>query len=166
MWNEAWPSRTLQNWERSLRDLEIVVRQPDRSWSEELTGHLARFLVVRACGYLEQVVDECCRSYLKSKASPSAASFGSSWLGGGRNPTPDKLEALVKRFGSGLNEELTDLFDNNDHYLRGEIAFLVDRRNKIAHGHNENIGSRRALDLVTAATTLADWFILRLDPRV
>jgi hypothetical protein len=165
MWTEAWPSRALTNLERSLNELRAAVDRPDRSWSVDVTGHLTRFLVVRSCGYLEQVVDECCRAYLKSKAAPGAAAFGSSWLGGGRNPTPGMLESLVARFGLGLEAELHELFASDDEYLKREIGLLVDRRNKIAHGLNENIGSRKALDLVNAATTTADWFLLRLDPR-
>lgn len=146
-------------------ELRGAVERPDRSSSVEVTGYLARFLIVRSCGYLEQVVDESCRAYLKSKAAPGAAAFGSSWLGHGRNPMPKALERLVARFNLGLEAELEELFSLDGGYLGDQIASLVDRRNKIAHGMNETTGAQKALNLVDAATKTADWFVLRLDPR-
>lgn len=165
MWTEAWPSINLTNLQRSLKEVRRTIEHPDLPLPPEIAGYLTRFLVVRSCGYLEQVIDETCRAYLKSKSAPGAAAFGSSWLGGGRNPKPDALEQLLRRFNLGLETELKELFSQHDDYLRREIAFLVDRRNKIAHGLNENITLRKALELADAVTETADWFILRLDPR-
>ncbi len=165
MWTEAWPSRNLTNLERSLREVRRTIEHPDRNLPAEVVGYLTRFLVVRSCGYLEQVIDETCRAYLKSKSAPGAAAFGSSWLGGGRNPRSDALEKLLQRFNLGLETELKEFFSQDDDKLRREIDFLVDRRNKIAHGLNENVTVRKALDLANAVTETADWFILRLDPR-
>jgi hypothetical protein len=165
LWKEAWPSLRISSLEDSLSALEALVRRVGKSTDDESAGALTRFLVVRSCGFLEQVTEECCRSYLLSKAEKRAAGFGGSWLGQGRGPHPEQLMALAGRFDSQWADELRQLLDDNDQKLRREVSFLVDRRNKIAHGLSDGLGTRKALDLSQHAREVADWFILRLDPR-
>ena len=62
--------------------------------------------------------------------------------------------------------DLSLLFDDNDGELKREISLLINKRNAIAHGENEGIGSRKALDLLAHSRSLADWFILNFDPRL
>jgi hypothetical protein len=149
----------------SLVGLERLVQRTAKSEDDDSTGALARFLVVRSCGFVEQVTEECCRCYLLSRSELRAATFGSSWLGQGRSAHPDNLIHLVSKFDSAWAVELSAMFEDNDQELRREIALLVDRRNKIAHGLSEGIGTRKALDLASYARLLTDWFVLRLDPR-
>ncbi len=156
MWKEAWPSLRITHLEVSLAALEAVLQRVARSTDDDSTGALARFLVVRSCGFLEQVTEECCRSYLLSKSEARAAAFGGSWLGQGRGAHPDNLVGLVSKFDSQWAEELTNLFENNDQELRREISLLVDRRNKIAHGLSEGVGTRKALDLAQYARLVTD----------
>jgi hypothetical protein len=165
LWNEPWPSREISSLKRSLDEIVTLVRSPARDQPDEVTRALARFLVVRTCGYLEQVVEECCRAYLYSKSAPAAAAFGRSWLGRGSNPTPDRLEALARRFDPGWAGELRELLERDDQLLSRELSLLVDRRNKIAHGLSEGLGARKALDLESSASVVASWFVNRLDPR-
>jgi hypothetical protein len=165
VWTGAWPPLEIDQLDNSLKLVEALVRSPERDRPDEVTAALARFLVVRTCGYLEQVIEVCCRSLIISKSAPVIASFGGSWLGRGTNPAPEKLAALAGRFSSAWADELDELLNKDDQRLRREIALLVDRRNKIAHGLSEGIGSRKALDLLDPAREVADWFILRLDPR-
>lgn len=165
MWNESWPSLRISNLDNSLRDLESLVERAARDQPDEVTQALARFLVIRTCGYLEQVVELCCTSFLMSKSPPRVSSFGVSWLGRGTNPSPDRLVELVRRFDGLWSTELRELLELDDQRLTRELSFLVDRRNKIAHGLSEGIGARKALDLAAIAREVADWFIMRLDPR-
>ena len=163
MWNQAWPSLEISNLKRSLFELKSIVELQDPS--DPASAELARFLVVRTCGYLEQCVEICWISYLKSRADPRSASFGASWLGRGSNPSPGALVTVVRRFDPQWAEYLDQLMNEDDEYLKRETAFLVDRRNKISHGRSENVGKRKSLDLVANAITVADWFIERFDPR-
>lgn len=165
MWSTAWPSLQIAQLDKSLSGVEGLVKSPAADLPDEVAAALARFLVVRSCGYLEQVVEECCRALITSKSAPSVAAYGHSWLGRGANPSPDKLVTLVRRFDPSWAIELDALLDEQDQRLRRELALLVDRRNKIAHGQSEGIGTRKALDLLDVAREVADWFILRLDPR-
>lgn len=165
MWAAAWPSLQITNLERALTDVEALVARPPSSQPDDVTRALARFLVVRTCGYLEQCVEECLGAHLTSKASPQVSAYGKSWLGRGANPTPERLVTLVRRFDRDWADELKAIFDDNDQLLQREISLLVDRRNKIAHGLSEGLGSQKALQLLSYSREVADWFILRFDPR-
>lgn len=88
-----------------------------------------------------------------------------SWLDRSRNPTPENLSELVGRFDAQLREELEVVFSDDDHRLRREISLLVDKRNKIAHGLSEGITQSKAIALKADAVTVADWFIVNLDPN-
>lgn len=149
--------------EKSLDLLAEAVRQPnDRDDDEQIW--LTRFLVVRTCGYLEQVVQESVRSHLQSMAGGTVKSFSLSWMTKSRNPSPDNLLDVVGRFDESWRTELQDMLDADDKFLHRELAMLVHRRHQIAHGLNEGMNSRKALDLVKIAKSLADWFIRRFNP--
>jgi hypothetical protein len=165
LWTSAWPSLEIVNLKNSLKALEKLVNDTSPSRGDDVDSALARFLVVRTCGYVEQVVEICCKSYLRSKSDPRSSSYGTSWLGRGRNPSTEALVSLVRRFDGIWAEKLALLLNEDDERLGRELDFLVDRRNKIAHGLNEGIGVRKALDLVEPALTVADWFIQTMDPR-
>jgi hypothetical protein len=165
LWAGAWPSQDITNLQRALKELEQIVEHPATNQPDEVLRAMARFLVVRTCGFLEQVIEECCRALISSKASPQVASFGSSWFGRGFNPTPERVVYLVRRFDSSWAAEIHDLLEADDQLVARELSFLIDRRNKIAHGLPEGLGARKALDLATTAHELADWFIARFDPR-
>ncbi|MBW4078441.1 MAG: hypothetical protein HIU84_08055 [Acidobacteria bacterium] len=151
--------------ERSLIDLAVLVDKPPRGQPDEVSHAMARFLVIRTCGYLEQTVEDSCRALVVSKSSPMVASYGNSWLGRGASPSPANLVALVQRFDHKWSEELYQLFADNDEFLSRETKFLVNRRNKIAHGLSEGIGARKALDLVESTAEVAEWFLEKFDPR-
>lgn len=161
----AWPSLELQRLEKGLDDLVALVSRREPELGDETNAALARFLVVRICGYIEQVSEECCRAYLTSKSHPRVASFGQSWFGRGRNPTPDSLVQLVNRFDGEWAESLQNLLDKDDELYKRELAFLVDRRNRIAHGLSEGVGTRKALDLVEVGKEIGQWFITTFDPK-
>lgn len=165
MWPDAWPSLAIQNFQRRLDGLAQVVSHAEPERPDEVTQALSRFLVIRSCGYVEQVTEECIRSYLSSKSDPRSAAYGSSWLGRGANPTPGSLVALVGRFDGSWADELQALLDSDDEKLKRELSFLVDRRNKIAHGLPEGLGTSKALDLKQTAADVGDWFIKQFDPR-
>lgn len=164
-WSGSWPSLELIHLADSLEVVvRLVVSSPSDQPDEEARA-LARFLVVRSCGYLEQVSEECCRSFVKSKTIPQVSSYGASWLGRGASPTPAHLVALVRRFDAAWADTLDLFLRTDDELLWREISLLVDRRNKIAHGSSEGITGRKALDLSIHAKSVASWFVSRFDPR-
>jgi hypothetical protein len=152
--------------QEALNELAELVEEVQRSGAGgPEAAWLARLLVVRSCGYLEQVVDEVSRELMQERSGGVVRSFSQSWLPSHKNPGPDRLAQWVSRFDTTWSVELAELFDGDDERLRRELAFLVDRRNRIAHGLNEGIGVRKALDLRYVAVEIADWFIRRFNPN-
>ncbi len=166
MWNGVWPPHGLQQLLISLLELEKLVATQNPNVADDINQVLARFLVVRTCGYLEQAVEQSSLLYLNSKSShPRCQSFNETWFGHGRNPKPDALVSFVKRFDLQLADDLEALLKEEDHFLSREVSFLVDRRNKISHGLSEGVGVKKALDLVEPAIRVSDWFIRSFDPQ-
>lgn len=158
-----WPPRDVTSIKNQLDELVEVVR----NYKSEIgvSSNLARLLVVRCCGYVEQTAYEVSRAYVEMKAGGLVRSFARSWLERSRNPSPSNLIELVGRFDSNLSDDFEVFLDADDQRLRRELDFLVDRRNRIAHGLNEGINSPKALDLTLVAVEVADWFILEFDPN-
>jgi hypothetical protein len=104
-------------------------------------------------------------SYIHNRSFGRVKYFSASWIKRIENPTPDNLLQLVGRFDSSLRDDLNTLFEQNDGELRREISLLIDKRNAIAHGESEGIGSRKALNLLNYSRVLTDWFIRNFDPR-
>jgi len=165
MSREQWPPWPITSLRSNLDDLaRLVDTTAVGTPHAEHLPWLARLLVVRTSGYLEQTVHEVTRAHIAHRSGGVVRSFAHSWLERSRNPRPDALEQLVGRFDASWAEELTSMFEEDDQELRRELSFLVDRRNKIAHGLNEGLTPRKALTLIPVAETVADWFILRLNP--
>jgi hypothetical protein len=161
----TWPPWLVTSLRAKLDDLAALVQVPPKEpGAEEEVIWLSRFLVVRSTGFLEQVAVEVCRVYVAERSGGKVRTFAHSWLEKSRNPSPDNLEELIGRFDSDLSDEFKALLDDEDQRLRRELHFLIDRRNKIAHGLNEGVGSGKALALKDIAVEIADWFILRFNP--
>src|SRR5689334_10314012 len=130
----SWPPANLLRLKVSLDQLaDAVANRPSHRTDDEQVW-LTRFLLLRVCGYLEQVTFETARGYVQAKSGGLVKSFAISWLDRSRNPSSDNLLTLVGRFDSGLADDLTTLLDADDQRLRRELGLLVDRRHKIAHG--------------------------------
>lgn len=142
--------------------LEDAMRKGE---SELVSGWLARLLVVRSCGYLEQVVAEVARGFILKRSGGLVRSFAHAAIPAAKNPWPESLLDWVGRFDRSLQDDLRDVFDEDDQRLRRELGLLVDRRNKIAHGLNEGVTERKALNLQIVACEVADWFVLRFNPQ-
>jgi hypothetical protein len=160
-----WPPRPVTSLQGALAALVHLVEDYERELSPESRGWLARLLVIRASGYLEQVVSECFRGHVNEKSGGLVRSFASSWLERSRNPSPSNMLDMVGRFDKTLQDELDELFSADDDRLKRELAFLVSTRNSIAHGMNEGVGPAKALALKDVAVEVADWFILRFNPQ-
>jgi hypothetical protein len=71
---------------------------------------------------------------------------------------------MIGRFDAGLRDEFKQFLEGDDERLRRELALLVDRRNKIAHGLSESIGRDKALLLKEVALEVSEWLVLKFNP--
>jgi hypothetical protein len=164
-WDDAWPSQVLQTSRNRLAQLRDTALNLPKETNEEVSAAVSKFLVVRSAGHIEFTVDECIHSYAVSKAHPQIAQYVRSGLFSGRNPSPGKLVAHVQKVSQEWAKQLDDYLDADDQAIKRELEFLVDRRNKIAHGQSESVNLRKSLDLCKMALAIGDWAVETMDPR-
>lgn len=157
----SWPPNQVERLRRALEDLAEAVFLTREA---EILQWLTRMLVVRSSGYIEQTSREVFCGYIGERSGGFVRTFGQSWLDRSRNPSPDNLVGMIGRFDHALQVEFEYLLDSDDQRLRRELAFLVDRRNHIAHGLNEGVNRDKALALKDVALEVSDWLILKFNP--
>lgn len=165
---DRWPPLSVLRLRQALDDVCKLVEHPEYDLDKNLEVHqaLCRFLVVRSCGYLETATVEICRAYVEAKSGGPVRTFAHSWLERSGNPGTGYLKKLIGRFDSALANEFKEFIADDDGRIRRETDFLVDRRNKIAHGQSEGINQTRAIQLKEISCEVADWFILRFNPNL
>lgn len=153
---ERWPPFAVTSLTHNLNALRDVTLDENKTLQPEIRAWLSRLLVVRSAGYIEQAVMECCRGHVRVRGGGWVQSFAHSWLERSKNPSPDNLLELIGRFDHRAGEEFDVFLRADDESAYRDLASLVDKRNKIAHGLNEGVGPERALALSTAAVSVVD----------
>lgn len=159
-----WPPFEVTSLRSNLVGLRGLARDDERQLEPEIRAWLARMLVVRSAGFIEQTVSECCRQHIRERSGGWVRAFAHSWVERSKNPSADNLLQLLGRFDQSLSDEFEAFISEDDELIRRELGFMVDRRNKIAHGLNEGLNSERAVALSEVAEKVADWFVLKLNP--
>lgn len=160
---QSWPPTNVLLLKHQLDQLAAAIRDRSIRPDDEQIW-LTRFLVVRACGYLEQVVHETVVGHLRERSGGTAQAFALSWLERSRTPSPDNLATLVGRLDGNLRVRFEELLDGDDRRLSLQLHLLIARRHQIAHGLNEGLDTNKALELVETVHALSDWFIRELNP--
>ncbi|WP_373997257.1 HEPN domain-containing protein [Duganella sp. SG902] len=157
----SWPPYQVHRLRDSLEELGEVVKAAS---DVDILPWLTRMLVVRSSGYIEQTCREVFWGYIAERSGGLVKTFGHSWLDKSRNPSPDSLLGMIGRFDLNLKNDFDGLLEMDDQRLRRELAYLVDRRNHIAHGLSEGINRDKALTLKDVSLEISDWFILKFNP--
>ena len=157
----SWPPYQVERFRTALEDLGVTVEQTK---DPDILQWLTRMLVVRSSGFIEQTSREVFWGYIEERAGGLVKAFGHSWLDKSRNPSPDNLVGMIGRFDHTLKVEFEELLESDDQRLRRELAFLVDRRNHIAHGLSEGINRDKALALKGVALEVSEWLVLKFNP--
>lgn len=162
-WSGSWPTHALAMSRTRLEELkdEADLRS---NVSSEIDQAISRFLVVRACGHIEFSFEEAFCEYASVQSSAKVGAFVRSQSFRGANPNPARIIKTLDHLDGDLARRFEEYIDQDDQELRRELALLVDRRNKIAHGQNEGVTRRKALDLADVALRISDWLIDELSP--
>lgn len=164
MGNMRWPPAELRRLENALDELAAAVGDRPQGRSDDEQVWLTHFLVVRACGYVEQVMYRCSIDHLQQKSGGTARSYSLSWLERSINPSVKNISDTLGRFDQGFADEFEAMLSANDNQLARDLGALVTKRHAIAHGTNEGLGTQRTLALYQVAKDVADWLILRFCP--
>lgn len=165
VWPGAWPTHALSSSRVGLVELRDEVDSLVTETSPETDRAMARFLVLRACGHIEFTLDESFCAYAESQSSPSVASFVRTQFFRGANPSPGRIADTLRKLDPSRADKFEAFVNDDDQRLKRELEFMVNRRNKIAHGQSETVRRRKALDLADVAIEIADWIVTTLDPR-
>lgn len=163
MQKSIWPTAELRLLEQGLDETIRLVNRLGRQDDEEAIAVASLFLVVRASGYLEQVLAVALRAHIMANAGVRVANFTVSGLARSANPNAEHLANMFKRLEPAWASEFNDLLDEDNRRIRDDLKFLLELRNKIAHGVSQTVGRRRAVELAKVSKELADWFIRRLS---
>lgn len=161
---KSWPPWEVISSRTNLAQLRELVVDANKDIPPEAMSWLARLLVLRSCGHLEQTVAACARGYIEGKSGGPLRSFGLSWLSRSRNPSEATLLTFAGKFDALWAQDLEYLLAENNELLRNQLNNLVGYRNKIAHGENQGVNREKALALCDAAEEIADWWIRSLNP--
>lgn len=130
--------------------------------SDEIAGDLSRYFCVRVAGFLEQAVASISRATCERTSGGPALAFGLSWLERVPNMRSGELTKHVHRFGPSYSEPFTKYLLADE---RGErINALMGIRNQIAHGKDQGVSLRQALDYYRVVNEVVDWLLEHLDP--
>jgi hypothetical protein len=145
---------------RSIDDL--FLRAWDIDAESELAGDINRYLCVRICGLLEQMMLTTGRSAVEGHSWGIGQNFALSWLERSKNPSADTLEAFIGRFSSAWRDDLVALLKEEER--RSRINSLVGIRNDVAHGKNQGVSTGQAFDYYVLVVEIVDHFLDRLEP--
>jgi len=159
---EVWPPRQIARLQSQLNELAHLASTTS---DDDARPFLARLLVIRSSGYLEQTAFEVFRYYISACSGGQVKSFAHTWVEKTRNPSAHNLEEMVGRFDAEWREQFGAFLDDQDERLRRELAFLINTRNQIAHGLNEGIGLQKALQLKGVAIEIANWIVAQFRPH-
>ena len=165
VWQKSWPTQEMDTSRKRLMGLRKLLDELPRDCAEDVGAELSRFLVIRSVGYIEHTFDNCVASFAESKSHPTVANFVRESLFKGRNPSPEKMVSRLQILDTNWESKLQNYLDADDKRVHRELTYMVDRRNKIAHGINETVNRRKSLDLADIALDLGEFLIKLIDPR-
>jgi len=161
-WPGAWPTHEMVEGRRRLLQLRTMLGSLPL---DDVSAELARFLVVRATGYVEQTFESCLQHFAEEKSHPAVARHVVGGLFHGKNPKSDTLIMRLRSFDEVWATSFGDYLADDDNRAQRELDYMVDRRNRIAHGGSESVNMRKALDLADIAVEIGERLITLLDPH-
>lgn len=137
-----------------LREVRDCLRDLDEDQPDAVGRALARYLTVRAVGYIEAVRDDLADLYASTNGHPRLHRRVTHNLRTGQGVAPEQILSFVGSFDAAWRGSLEALLDADDQDLRGKLGAMVAARKKIAHGDGEQVTTSRALAWAATAETI------------
>ncbi|TYC95786.1 hypothetical protein FQ377_14640 [Arthrobacter echini] len=147
-----------------LRETQDCLRTLDISTSDVVSRALARYLTVRAVGYVEAVRDDLADLFAAETGNPRLHRRVAHHLRTGLGATPEQLLTFVGSFDPSWRNSLEELLDKNDQELRSHLGAMVAARKKISHGDGEQVTTGRALTWADSAQVIGKHMSSLFDP--
>lgn len=134
-----------------LKEVRDVLRELDGNRADAMERALARYLTVRAVGYIEAVRDDLADLYAVEAGNPRLHRRVAHHLRTGLGVAPEQLLTFVGSFDASWRRELEQFLDEDDQLLKDQLGAMVAARKKIAHGDGDQVTTGRALTWTDAA---------------
>jgi len=151
---------------QDLQETVKVLRQLPTGTPDFASVALARYLAIRAAGYIEAVRDDAADAYVSSRAPDQVVRRVRSGLRTGQGVAPGQLCEFVGSFHADWKTELEAFLSQDDESLKSSLGSLVAARKKIAHGDGETVTAGKALNWADTAQVLGQWLLERFDPNL
>lgn len=135
---------TIRQRASDLKEVQDCLRRLDADQPDAISRALARYLAIRAVGYIEAVRDDLADLYATTGNARLRRRI-SHHLHTGQGVTPEQLLGFVGSFDPGWRDSLEGVLDANERELRSQLGAMVAARKKIAHGDGEQVTTGRAL---------------------
>lgn len=134
-----------------LQEVVGAVRGLDGSTPGPVERAMARYLTVRATGYIEAVRDDLADMYAEEAGHRRLHRRITHHLRIGQGVAPEQLLTFVGSFDAAWRSDLQRVLDQNDQDLKQKLGAMVAARKKIAHGDGDQVTTSRALAWADAA---------------
>lgn len=147
-----------------LKEVQESLRNLDDTQSDVVSRALARYLTVRAVGYIEAVRDDWADLYAATVGHARLHRRITYHLRTGQGVAPDQLLTFVGSFDPAWRISLEGILEADDQLLRNQLGAMVAARKKIAHGDGDQVTAGRALVWADAAQTIGRHLGSLFDP--
>lgn len=147
-----------------LQEVQACLRDLDSGQPDAVSRALARYLTVRAVGYIEAVRDDLADLYAATTGHPRLHRRVTFHLRTGQGVSPEQLLTFVGSFDRTWRESLESFLDADDQVLRNKLGAMVHARKQIAHGDGEQVTTSRALGWADAAQAIGRYLTSLFDP--
>lgn len=134
-----------------LKEVRDALRTFDGSQASAIERALARYLTVRAVGYIEAVRDDLADLYAAETGNPRLHRRVIHNLRNGLGARPEQLLTFVGSFDAAWRIEFEQFLEKEDQKLKEQLGAMVAARKKIAHGDGDQVTTGRALAWADAA---------------
>lgn len=137
-----------------LKEVQDCLRNLDANQPDAVSRALARYLTIRAVGYLEAIRDDLADLYAATTGHPRLHRRIVHHLRTGLGVAPEQLLTFVGSFDHDWRESLEAFLNADDQLLRSQLGAMVAARKKIAHGDGEQVTEGRAIAWADAARAI------------
>lgn len=161
---QEWPPHEVQQSMQRLDDLEGLVQsllEQQESCNDDVVSSLAKLLVIRCSGHLEVTSSSCILCFIERHSESVVSDYARSQYKKWQNPNPDNLKRILSSISNVASVAFSSYMANGKDTvdLSAEIGSMVKERGKIAHGDNDSVTPRKALQFYRATLQVSDWFI-------
>lgn len=156
---------TIRQRKIELKEVQRCLRELSLDAPDVVEQSLARYLTVRAAGYIEAVRDDLADLYASSTGHPRLGRRIVHHLRRGESVSPRQLLTFVGSFDSTWQRDLQEVLDAEDQLLSSQLGALVAARKKVAHGDGDQVTTSKALAWTDVALQIGNELTKLFDPE-